>query len=50
MGVKCASKTASSPNAVVPHLPSDLVPGGAKAGWWSKAVAQPFAFFTGDAA
>jgi hypothetical protein len=38
MGIKCASKTASSPNAVVPHLPSDHVPRGAKAGWWSKAV------------
>jgi hypothetical protein len=24
--------------AVVPHLPEDLYPGGAKAGWWSKAV------------
>jgi hypothetical protein len=22
----------------VPHLPHDLFPGGAKAGWWSKAV------------
>jgi len=28
----------SSPVAVVPHLPRDLFPGGAKAGWWSKAV------------
>lgn len=25
-------------DAVVPHLPDDLFPGGAKAGWWSKAV------------
>ena len=24
--------------AVVPHLPQDLCPGGAKAGWWAKAV------------
>lgn len=24
--------------AVVRHLPSDLYPGGAKAGWWAKAV------------
>jgi hypothetical protein len=24
--------------AVVPHLPDDLFPGGAKAGWWMKAV------------
>jgi len=24
--------------AVVPRLPDDLFPGGAKAGWWSKAV------------
>src|SRR5512136_630420 len=24
--------------AVLPHLRSDLFPGGAKAGWWSKAV------------
>ena len=24
--------------AVVPHLPGDLFRGGAKAGWWSKAV------------
>jgi hypothetical protein len=24
--------------AVVPHLPEDLFPGGAKADWWSKAV------------
>jgi len=24
--------------AVVPHLPEDLYPGGAKAGWWAKAV------------
>jgi len=24
--------------AVVPHLPDDLYPGGAKAGWWAKAV------------
>ena len=23
---------------VVPHLPKDLFPGGAKAGWWAKAV------------
>lgn len=23
---------------VVPHLPKDLFPGGAKAGWWSKTV------------
>jgi hypothetical protein len=39
MGVKCAGKTASSSlDAVVPHLPRDLLPGGAKAAWWSKAV------------
>jgi len=25
-------------DAVVPHLPADLFPGGAKAGWWAKAV------------
>ncbi len=24
--------------AVLPHLPDDLFPGGAKADWWSKAV------------
>lgn len=24
--------------AVVPYLPEDLFPGGAKAGWWAKAV------------
>jgi hypothetical protein len=24
--------------AVLPHLPEDLFPGGAKAGWWKKAV------------
>ena len=24
--------------AVLPHLPKDLFPGGAKAGWWKKAV------------
>jgi hypothetical protein len=24
--------------AVVKHLPSDLFPGGAKAGWWAKIV------------
>jgi hypothetical protein len=24
--------------AVVPHLPSDLFPNGAKAGWWAKIV------------
>lgn len=24
--------------AVVPHLPEDLFPGGAKAGWWAKTV------------
>ena len=24
--------------AVIPHLPEDLYPGGAKAGWWAKAV------------
>ncbi len=24
--------------AVLPHLPEELFPGGAKAGWWSKAV------------
>jgi hypothetical protein len=23
---------------VIPHLPQDLFPGGAKAGWWAKAV------------
>lgn len=25
-------------DAVVPHLPDDLFPGGAKAGWWVKCV------------
>jgi hypothetical protein len=25
-------------DALVPRLPDDLFPGGAKAGWWSKAV------------
>ena len=25
-------------DAVVQHLPQDLYPGGAKAGWWAKAV------------
>ena len=25
-------------SAVVPHLPKDLFPDGAKAGWWAKAV------------
>ncbi len=25
-------------DAVVPYLPEDLYPGGAKAGWWVKAV------------
>jgi hypothetical protein len=25
-------------DAVVPQLPADLFPGGAKAGWWSKSV------------
>ena len=25
-------------HAVLPHLPADLFPGGAKAGWWAKAV------------
>jgi hypothetical protein len=24
--------------AVVPHLPQELYPGGAKVGWWSKTV------------
>jgi len=24
--------------AVAPHLPEDLYPGGAKAGWWAKTV------------
>ena len=24
--------------AVVPHLPEDMFPGGAKAGWWAKTV------------
>jgi hypothetical protein len=24
--------------AVVPHLPEDLFPGGTKAGWWAKTV------------
>lgn len=24
--------------AVVPHLPDELYPGGAKAGWWAKTV------------
>lgn len=25
-------------DAVIPHLPDDLFPGGAKAGWWAKSV------------
>jgi hypothetical protein len=25
-------------SAVIPHLPKDLFPGGAKAAWWAKAV------------
>jgi hypothetical protein len=25
-------------DAVLPHLPDDIFPGGAKAGWWTKAV------------
>jgi len=25
-------------DAVIPHLPADLFPGGAKAGWWAKGV------------
>lgn len=25
-------------DAVAPHLPADLFPGGAKAGWWAKSV------------
>jgi hypothetical protein len=25
-------------DSVVPYLPEDLYPGGAKAGWWAKAV------------
>jgi hypothetical protein len=25
-------------DALAPHLPGDLFPGGAKAGWWSKTV------------
>ncbi len=25
-------------DAVVPHLPDNLFPGGAKAGWWAKSV------------
>jgi len=24
--------------AVIPHLPAELYPGGAKAGWWAKGV------------
>lgn len=24
--------------AVLPHLPQELFPGGAKAGWWTKCV------------
>jgi hypothetical protein len=24
--------------AILPHLPEDLFPGGAKAGWWAKTV------------
>jgi len=24
--------------SVIPHLPADLFPGGAKAGWWAKGV------------
>ncbi len=33
-----AGTEAQMRDAVVPHLPDDLFPGGAKAGWWSKAV------------
>lgn len=29
---------AAAKEALVPHLPADLFPGGAKAGWWLKAV------------
>lgn len=25
-------------DAVIPHLPAELFPGGAKAGWWAKGV------------
>jgi hypothetical protein len=31
-------RSAAEQDAVVPHLPADLFPGGAKAGWWSKTV------------
>ena len=27
-----------APNRVLEHLPQDLFPGGAKSGWWMKAV------------
>jgi hypothetical protein len=30
--------TAEIGKAVLAHLPDDLFPGGAKAGWWAKAV------------
>jgi hypothetical protein len=30
--------TAEVGKAVLPYLPSDLFPGGEKAGWWCKAV------------
>jgi hypothetical protein len=29
---------AEAKEALLPHLPNDLFPGGAKAGWWLKAV------------
>ncbi|RZT98085.1 DUF6958 family protein [Rivibacter subsaxonicus] len=29
---------AEAKEALLPHLPDDLFPGGAKAGWWLKAV------------
>jgi len=29
---------AEAKDALLPHLPEDLWPGGAKAGWWLKAV------------
>ena len=29
---------AEAKEALLPHLPEDLFPGGAKAGWWLKAV------------
>jgi hypothetical protein len=31
-------KVADAKAALLPHLPDDLFPGGAKAGWWLKAA------------